>query len=148
MTFPTGTVSLSVGTVNPMNITISWGALTTNTGGLPITFYAVEYSSTSSSSGFVQLNSYSEGLYTQYTHVSSTIFPSGGYVYYRVRAVNSVGYSSYYSAVLQVTCDSIPTSQTPPVYVAGSVKPYSVQLTWSDPGASGNGGDTISFFLL
>ena len=81
-------------------------------------------------------------------HSPGYIFPSGQVNYYRVRAVNSVGYSSYYSAVLTVTSDSIPTSQTPPVLVAGSVRPYNISLTWSDPGSTDNGGTPITFFLL
>lgn len=77
MTFPTAAVTLVAGVPHPLDIAISWAALSTGTGGLPITFYAIEYSSTSSTTGFVQLNAYSEGLYTVYTHVVSTVFPAG-----------------------------------------------------------------------
>ncbi len=136
--------------VKVLNITISWSAVATGaaTGNCPITFYAVEVSSTSSTSGFVQLNSISEGLYTQYIHVFSTPFPSASTIYYRVRANNGVGYTTGYSSILSVVTISVPTSQTAPVLVAGSVRPYNISLTWSDPGSPANGGDPISFFLL
>ena len=141
-------MTLVAGAAHPLNITISWTALATGTGGVAITFYAVEYSSASSTSGFVQVNSYTEGLYTTYTHVVSTTFTGGAPNYYRVRAVNSVGYSTVYSAVISIVAPSIPLSQTAPVLVTGSVHPYNISMTWSDPGSPANGGDAISFFLL
>ena len=109
-TFPTGTVTLVQGAVHPLNVTLSWPSLTTGTGGVSVTFYAIEYSTTSSTTGFVQVNAYTEGLYLTYTHVSSTVFASGSSIYYRARAANSVGYSPNYSTVLTVTACSIPTS--------------------------------------
>ena len=108
LTFPTGTVTLTQGTVRPTSVAISWGALTTGTGGTAITFYAVEFSTTSSTSGFTQGNALSEGLYTSYTHTPGYVFASGSTLYYRVRAVNAVGYSTSYSQVLTVTACSVP----------------------------------------
>jgi len=108
LTFPTETVTLTQGEVRPTSVTLSWDALTTGTGGSSIIFYAVEYSSTSSTSDFTQLNALSEGLYTSYTHNPASVFPSGATLYYRVRAVNSVGYSESYSTVLTVTADTVP----------------------------------------
>jgi hypothetical protein len=110
LSFPTGTVTLSEGAITPTSVTFSWSALTTGTGGSTIIFYAVEYSSTSSSSGFSQLNALSSGIVTSYTHSPGPVFPSGASLYYRVRAVNNVGYSLSYSSVLTVTADSEPVS--------------------------------------
>jgi hypothetical protein len=78
----------------------------------------------------------------------STPFPSATNLYYRVRANNGLAYTTAYSSVITVVSISVPNSQTPPVLVAGSVRPYNISLTWSDPGAPANGGDPIAFFLL
>jgi hypothetical protein len=70
--------TVTAGTVNPTNITISWTDMNSSTsinGGDNVFFYSVEWSTNNST--WTVLNSPSSGYYLTYMHVPGSIFPSG-----------------------------------------------------------------------
>lgn len=83
-TLPTGMSTPTVGNVDPLNITISWTELTDsrNGGDIPI-FYLVEWSSDNVT--WTALNTGGPKV-LKYSHILSSPFASGAFVYYRLRA--------------------------------------------------------------
>jgi hypothetical protein len=77
-TAPTGMTTVTAGTVNPTNITISWTDMNSSTsinGGDNVFFYSVEWSTNNST--WTVLNSLLSGYYLTYMHAPGSIFPSG-----------------------------------------------------------------------
>lgn len=147
---PSGMGPLTAGTINPTNMTFSWDELTdtVKTGGDPIIFYSVEYSSTSATTGFTVLNAGGSKVLT-YTHSPGTVFTSGSTHYYRVRAQNSVGMglTTSYSTVLTMVADKIPQSMGALTLV--SINPTNSTISWADLTTdAATGGDPINFYSV
>jgi hypothetical protein len=74
------------------------------------------------------LNAESEGLYTQYTHISTTNFATNTVFTYKVIPKNLVGYGA--DATVTATTCNVPISMTQPS-VVGTVLYNSISLSWS-----------------
>jgi hypothetical protein len=82
---PIGMTTITNGTINPMDITITWTELTDpvlNGGDLPI-FYSVEWLNTA---GTWQVLNAGGSWALSYTHTVTTVFPAASTQFYRVRA--------------------------------------------------------------
>lgn len=124
---PTGVSAYNAGSTAVPNIQISWNSVSNATS------YKV-YRSTSASSGYSQIGS----------ETSSTYFydsnPKNGNNYYKVKAFNSAGGSSY-SGYALFNFDANGYEPCPPS-ITGSVSGSIITLRWSFPTSSGCGAPT------
>jgi hypothetical protein len=65
-----------------------------------------------------------------YTHTSTTIFPNGKKIYYRLRAKNGVGYGVW-SAITEVLTDGTPGMMNTPNVASTDKTPSSLKVTWA-----------------
>lgn len=121
---PTGLSANNEGTTSVPNVKISWNSVSDATS------YKV-YRSTSANGSYSQIGS--EVSWT-YLYDSN---PNNGNNYYKVKAFNSAGSSSYSDYVL-FEFDANGYSPCPPT-INGSVSGYNITLRWSFPSSHGCG---------
>jgi large repetitive protein len=122
-------------TAGNAQIALSWTA-PANTGGYPITDYAIEYS-TNGSTWIV----FADGVSTATTATITGV--SNGTTYtVRVRAQNAIGSGSY------VTSGSVTPATTPgaPTNLIASAGNAQISLTWTAPAS--NGGSAITDYVI
>lgn len=127
---PIGMTSITNGTINPTDITITWSALTDpmlNGGDLP-NFYGVQWYN-SGTLAWQDLNT-GGALALSYTHTMASIFPSASTQKYRVYPKNGVGIGSVYSNILVVLCDEYPIAAV--TMSIKDVQPKSLTVQWSE----------------
>jgi len=123
--------------VGGTSLTVNWSA-PSDTGGLSITSYRVQRATNSGfSTGLVETD-----LSTTSLNVTG-LSPVTTY-YFRVRATNSAGNSSYSSTASQATGITVPGAPATPS--TGSLTSVSVSISWSAP--SDTGGSSITGYDL
>ena len=76
------------------------------------------------------MNQPSEGLYTSYTHVSTSVLPAISMHSYRVTPMNNVGFGVVDSNVLDVQADTYPQTMYQPE--VASVEPKVITIKWAE----------------
>lgn len=94
--------TVTVTSIHPKQISLSWTNVTTYNGGDAVTYYAVY--GDSGTGTLVWLNSASSAFATTYTHTSSVNFPANTVFNYKVVPMNAVGYGPF-STVSATTCN-------------------------------------------
>jgi len=139
---PTEMTTITVDSIYPKAITISWTNVTTNNGGDPVTYYAVW--GDSGTGNLVHLNSASTSFALTYTHTSTSNFPANTVFNYKVIAKNDVGFGAF--STVTATTDNVPQSMTSPSLV-GTVLYNSITISWSDlTDTVANGGDSVIYY--
>jgi len=123
ITIPTGPSSLNTTPISTTQINLTWADNSTNETGFKIE------RSPNASSGFAQIATVGANA----TSYSSNGLSANTTYYYRVRAYNSAGDSSYSNTANATTQSPVVTVPNPPSFLTG-VSPSSnqVNLTWTD----------------
>lgn len=126
---PTGVTATNIGSTMVPDVKITWNSVSNATG------YKV-YKSTSANSGYTQLGSETTTTYL-YDHN-----PSQGNNYYKVKAFNSAGGSSYSSYAVYNHDPSSQLSPCPVHYTSHTATSTTITLRWSNPTTTGCGTPT------
>lgn len=132
---PTGVTAVNTGPVQYPSICISWNAVSNATS------YKV-YRSTSASGSYSQI-----GSETSYTTLYDDN-PKQGYNYYKVKAFNSAGSSSYSSYAMYNHDPSSQLSPCPVHYTGHTATSSTITLRWSNPTTSGCGTPTKAYLRV
>lgn len=132
---PTGVTAVNTGPVQYPSICISWNAVSNATS------YKV-YRSTSASGSYSQI-----GFETSYTTLYDDN-PKQGYNYYKVKAFNSAGGSSYSSYAVYNHDPSSQLSPCPVHYTSHTATSSTITLRWSNPTTSGCGTPTKAYLRV
>ena len=132
---PTGVTAENTGPVQYPSICISWNSVSNATS------YKV-YRSTSASGSYSQI-----GSETSYTTLYDNN-PRQGYNYYKVKAFNSAGGSSYSSYAVYNHDPSSQLSPCPVHYTSHTATSYQITLRWTNPTTSGCGTPTTAYLRV
>ncbi len=132
---PTGVTAENTGPVQYPSICISWNSVSNATS------YKV-YRSTSASGSYSQI-----GSETSYTTLYDNN-PRQGYNYYKVKAFNSAGGSSYSSYAVYNHDPGSQLSPCPVHYTSHTATSYQITLRWTNPTTSGCGTPTTAYLRV
>ncbi len=139
-TVPDAPTNLSATAGGAISITLSWSA-PTNTGGVAISGYQIEFS-LNGTSGWTDVESNTGSTSTSHTHNGLTASTT---YYYRVSAINSVGTgAASTTASATTTAATVPDAPTGLSATAGGAS--SITLSWTAP--SNTGGLELSGYKI
>lgn len=139
-TTPQAPTKLTITSVGDQSVTLSWAA-PTNTGGMPILDYSIEYSS---NNNWIRYND----EYSAKTSATITNLTNGTPYKFRVAAVNNVGRGEYSVPSIPATPGSPPISAPTNVIAVGKDAGlvYPIFLSWTPP--VNTGGLPVEYYTI